>query len=115
MALVYRNGRPYLYKSSREGGRVVCRYQGSGEAAVLIAQIEAIEGQERDEDAERQRDLCRRFDAVDEPVAVLSDLVDALVQSALTAAGWHRPGRHPWRKRRTTMTRQSPSPCRRLS
>ena len=66
MALLYRNGRPYLYKSSREGGRVVCRYQGSGETAVLIAQMEAIESQERESEAERHRDLCRQFDAVDE-------------------------------------------------
>jgi hypothetical protein len=83
MALVYRNGRPYLYNSSREGGRVVCRYQGSGEAAVLIAQIEAMESRERDDEAEAQREVCRRFDAVSDHVAGFAALVDALVESAL--------------------------------
>ncbi len=111
MALVYRNGRPYRYKSSREGGRVVCRYQGSGETAVLIDQIDAIEREERDSEAERHRDLWRQLDAVDKPVADLSTLVDALVESALTAAGWHRTGRHPWRKRRTPMPPQTPAPA----
>ena len=43
------------------------------------------------------------------PVAALSVLIDILVEFALTAAGWHRSGRHPWRKRRTSMPPQTPA------
>jgi hypothetical protein len=48
MALIYRGGRPYLYRSERRGGRFTSRYVASGEAAVLIATLEAIERDEKD-------------------------------------------------------------------
>ncbi len=41
MALVYRNGRPYLYRSVRRGGRVTSEYLGRGIDAQLIAALEA--------------------------------------------------------------------------
>src|SRR5262249_1606950 len=37
MALVYRNGRPYLYRSVRRDGRVTSEYRGSGEVAELMS------------------------------------------------------------------------------
>jgi hypothetical protein len=36
MAIVYRNGRPYCYRSERRGDRVASTYMGSGEDAILI-------------------------------------------------------------------------------
>ena len=41
MGLVYRNGRPYLYRSVRRGGRVTSEYLGRGIDALLIAALEA--------------------------------------------------------------------------
>ena len=36
MALVYRNGRPYLYRSIRQRGRVTSQYLAGGEDAFRI-------------------------------------------------------------------------------
>jgi hypothetical protein len=47
MALVYRGGKPYLYKSVRRDGRVTSEYVASGESAVVISRIETIEADER--------------------------------------------------------------------
>jgi hypothetical protein len=68
MALVYRDGRPYLYRTVRKDGRVTSEFRASGEAALLIDRIEAIERDaqdyqrwkeraEREEDRERQEEL----------------------------------------------------------
>lgn len=43
MAVVHRNGRSYIYRSVRRNGRVTSEYGGSGECALLIAQMETIE------------------------------------------------------------------------
>ncbi len=43
MALVNRNGRPYLYKSVRRDGRVTSKCVASGEVAVLISRMELID------------------------------------------------------------------------
>ncbi len=48
MVLVYRNGRPRLQRSVRRGGRVTTEYVASGESAVLIARMGALERDERD-------------------------------------------------------------------
>ncbi len=104
MALIYRDGRPYLYKSIRKGGRVTSEYRASGESAVLINTMEAIEReereyerwreqQEREEDRDRQREL-------DEWVAD----VRALAHAALETAGFHRH-KGQWRRRRDNRSR----------
>ena len=48
MALIYRNGRPYLYRSVRRGGRVTSEYVACGESAVRFARKEAQDRAERD-------------------------------------------------------------------
>ena len=55
MGLVYRNGRPYLYRSVRRAGRVSSEYVGRGEDALLIAALETIERDERDFERWRER------------------------------------------------------------
>lgn len=64
MALVDRDGRPYLYRSVRRNGRVTSEYRASGEAAVLIHALEAVAREEREyrrwlERQERDRDQER--------------------------------------------------------
>lgn len=98
MGLVYRNGRPYLYRSVRRNGRVTSEYCGSGQAALCFAVWDADDRAEREHeraecDAER-----KRSDAL---AACLDDYcgqVEALARSALYAAGYHYPKR-TWRKR----------------
>ena len=50
MATIYRNGRAYRYKSIRRDGRVTSEYGGSGEFAALMAEIDAHERDERDQE-----------------------------------------------------------------
>lgn len=100
MALVYRNGRPYLYRSKRRGGKVTSEYVASGESALLIARMEQIE---RDELDYRRWALQedRRKDAHHD--AQLDELVAqarALARDALERAGYHQHHRGEWRRRR---------------
>src|SRR5262245_48324919 len=91
MHLVYRNGRPYLYRSVRRNGRVTSEYIISGEPAVSLARRYA---QERDADA-------ARFDADRALEAELEDYcarVEELARATLYANGYHQHHRQ-WRRR----------------
>lgn len=100
MAIVYRNGRPYLYRSKRRNGRVTSEYVGSGETAFLIGSMGRIEAVEREAERDRQRDEARQHDDIER---ILDDLAAAgrrLAHEALTAAGYHQHKRGEWRRRR---------------
>jgi hypothetical protein len=93
-----RGGR-YYTRSRREGGRVVREYVGSGRVAELIASLDAAERSQRLEVAQLAEVERQRLQRIDAPIGALCDLVDALVNDALTAAGYHRHDRGEWRKR----------------
>src|SRR3954451_20335722 len=97
MTLVYRNGRPRLQRSVRRGGRVTTEYRGSGEVALLIAQLETIERDERDMQRFEGEAERKALEGVEEPLNEYFDRVEDLVRSALYAAGYHRPKRE-WRR-----------------
>jgi hypothetical protein len=100
MALVYRNGRPYSYKSVRRNGRVTSEYRGSGEAALLIGLLDAERQEERACRAELDREERRRFDDLEEALDELAERGRALAREALTAAGFYQHKRGEWRRRR---------------
>ena len=62
MATVHRNGRIYIYRSVRQGGKVTSEYGGSGESAWLIAQMERIRRDERDCERRREQEERRELD-----------------------------------------------------
>jgi hypothetical protein len=100
VALIYRGGRPYLYKTIRKGGRVTSEYRASGAAAVLIDRMEAIE---RDEDDYRRwsdGEERRRHDDLERELDELVDRARRLAHESLEAAGYHRHHRGEWRLRR---------------
>src|SRR5512143_2356689 len=99
MALIYRNGRPYLYRPIRRGGRVTSEYVASGESAVLIARMEALERDERDSQGYEFQAEREALEAIEGALNDYFDRVEDLSRSALYAAGYHRPKRE-WRKRR---------------
>ena len=100
VGLVYRNGRPYLYESERVNGRVVTRYGGSGQMAVLGAQLNECR-----RDMRRANVFDRRLNA-DIRAAKLAGYramfarAESLTAHILTAAGWHRHHRGEWRRTR---------------
>lgn len=127
MGLVTRNGRTYYYKSKRIGGRVVTRYCGGGPFASLAAEYDSARrsearirrqaaADERRARIEADRKAARKARAVrarlveeDGRIDGYSRRVDAAVARALTALGYHRPNRGPWRKRRVKTMDQTPA------
>ena len=65
MGLVYRNGRPYLYRSVRRGGRVTSEYVASGIDALLIDRLEGVERDKRDYEAWLKAKRCQEADEID--------------------------------------------------
>ncbi len=59
MALEERNGNYYYYKKERDGNRVVSKYYGKGELANLIRQMDEIQRQEKEFEAEKQKKNLR--------------------------------------------------------
>ncbi len=95
-----RGNATYYYTAERVGGRVVKMYVGTGRVAVLAAQLDALTRVERDEAAEAERRERDALAALDAALAPLHELADAATAAALVAAGFHRPKRAKWRKRR---------------
>jgi hypothetical protein len=100
MALIYRDGRPYLYRSLRREGRVTSQYGGSGETALLIAAWETIERDSRDLDRWLEQENRRDLDEVNQALDVMVKRGLALAREALTEAGYHQHHRGEWRRRR---------------
>jgi hypothetical protein len=100
MGLVYRDGRPYLYRSVRRGGRVTSEYRGSGETALLFTQWDAIDRDEKDYGRSEASDERKHVDDLEMRLDELCAEGDAIAREALTAAGYHQHHRGDWRKRR---------------
>lgn len=91
----------YLNKSIRRNGRVTSVYLGSGEAAVLIAEGEALDrAKRRAERAERAR-----IEAADAPVIAWCKAVENLAREVLVATGHYNHHRGSWRRRGTMGTK----------
>jgi hypothetical protein len=105
VALVYRNGRPYRYRSKRRNGRVTSEYGGSGQTALLIAAMETIESDERDWARHQEREERKRLDDLERDLDTLVGRGRSLAHSALTAAGYHQHHRGEWRRRRVNRHR----------
>jgi hypothetical protein len=104
MGLVYKNGHPYYYRSTWEGGQRVTRYVCRGEYAELMAEIERAERNCRNEGRKIDREIRRsRAEAErrrDERVAnVVNQAID-VARQFLESVGYHRHKRGEWRKRR---------------
>jgi hypothetical protein len=90
----------YYTRSRKEGGRVIREYVGGGRFGELAAQLDALERERREEQAARWKEEQKEFDALQAPVAELSEASDLLVQAALLASGYRQHNRGEWRKRR---------------
>ena len=99
MGLRRRGDRCYGYRSVREGRRVRTEYVGSGPLVEAVqAEADARRAQIR-EDIEHERELVE-----------YGRWVDRVVADALVAAGYWRPGRHGWRRRRAVGRGRGASP-----
>lgn len=94
MALVYRDGRPYLYRSIRRAGRVTSEYVASGIDAQLIAALEADEREGRRADREADRAERREADDLERALAYLASpgALSATATSWASRGFTFRPG-----------------------
>src|SRR5262249_314650 len=100
MGLVYRNGRPYLYRSvrraARGAGRVTSEYVASGIDAWLIAALEADDRDNQRSDQEQARAERREADDLERALDEMAERARDLARDALTAAGYHQHHRGEW-------------------
>jgi hypothetical protein len=94
-----KNGR-YYTRSKRVNGRVVREYVGGGSVGELVAQMDAIERDERATERQRARIERERIAELDAPLAELNELADLLARAALLAVGYVQHNRGEWRKKR---------------
>ena len=92
-----------MYESKREGGKVVSRCVGPLDDITRLlaemAELDAYDRREKAEERRREEEAWRsRTLAVETPIR---ELFERTEQAALVAAGFHRPNRAPWRRKRT--------------
>jgi hypothetical protein len=102
MGLVYRNGRPYLYRSIRRGGRVTSEYLARGEDAFLIHALEKDDRDKLSFDRQEARSERKQLDDLERALDELAEQARDLACDALSAAGFHQHHRGEWRKRRVS-------------
>jgi hypothetical protein len=99
MALEVRGDKKYFYRSRRIDGRAVKEYVGSGPEA---------------EEAAREKAALRTQFAELRRIGVMLDalqiVIEVAIEQHMTAAGYHKPNRGPWRKRRVPKTPKAPTP-----
>jgi len=90
----------YYTRSKKIGNQVVREYVGTGPLAQLAAEMDALDRQRRQEEAEAWRVEREYTEALETPIEELCEATEVLAQAALLAAGYHRHNRGEWRKRR---------------
>ena len=94
-----RGGRYYVQKR-RVGGKVVSEYRGSGPLAELVAALDNAERAEKREARQQARQAWEAVCEEDTAIALFCADVEATFRQEMQAAGYHRPKRGEWRKRR---------------
>ena len=93
-------GGSYYTRSKRVNGGVVREYVGGGVIGRLAAAEDAIRRAERLASVEAVRSARARVEALDARCDRMHAAVEALAHDRLRAAGYHRPHRGEWRRRR---------------
>ena len=90
MALENRGKSVAFYKKTRQNGRVTSTYVAYGQEAIAL-------------EAERQAIIKERqaLDSIAQAVADYFKAVETVYVENMEQAGYHRPNRGPWRKKRT--------------
>jgi hypothetical protein len=91
---------PYYYRSVRVNGQPRREYVGAGRIAELVAQLDALERQERELEQAAEREARADAEALDDLVSDFTAMADDLACAALLAAGCRQHNRGEWRKRR---------------
>jgi hypothetical protein len=97
-----RGGRYYCYRAERVGGQVRKTYVGwgLGLGVGLINRVKEVIRTDRAEERAKFAAVVDEFAALEGIIAPLDDFARSVAEAAILAAGYHRPKRGPWRKRR---------------
>ncbi len=93
-------GGSYYTRSRKVNGKVRREYIGGGILGELAARMDALERQQREEEAALWREERERLEALDGLTEELNEAAEMLAKAALVAAGYHQHKRGEWRKRR---------------
>jgi hypothetical protein len=96
--------RGYYYSARKVRGRVVREYFGRGEIAELMAEWDALHGEERRQAAAASRTRMAELDDLEAAVATADRALEVAAHAALMAAGYRRHKRGEWRKKRAPKT-----------
>ena len=97
-----RNGKRYYYEKTRENGKAVSRYISAGRLAPLVAEINELDRERRQQErweAQRARNEFAELAATPEDLTLLLGQAKSAAAAALQAAGYHQHKRQ-WRKKR---------------
>lgn len=100
MAWERRGGRRFYYRKARVGGRVVSEYIGAGVLASTLAELDGLEREIRKRKRRAERGEREAEADSDREFSAFYGRIETLYHAAMIAAGYHRPARGPWRKRR---------------
>ena len=94
-----RRGRPYYYRSVREGKRVRKEYVGGGALGQLLAQIDELKRLQRKEEEASWREEQERLQRNAGFLRELEEAAEILTRAELLAAGFHKH-KGEWRRKR---------------
>ena len=94
-----RAGRLFYYRKRRIGRRVVSEYGGSGEAAAVVAALDAHERAERDARRKERQRMREQERAIDAEIDAVCQAVRTLTAGVLLLHGYHTH-KGQWRKTR---------------
>ena len=94
-----RRGRPYYYRSVREGKRVRKEYAGGGALGQLLAQIDERERLQRKEEEAACKEEQERLQRSAEFLRELEEAAEILSRAELLVAGFHKH-KGEWRRSR---------------
>ena len=94
-----RAGRLFYYRKRRIGQRVVSEYAGSGEAAAVVAALDAHERAERDARRKERQRVREQQRAIDAEVEAVCRAARMLTAGALLLSGYHKHNGQ-WRRTR---------------
>jgi hypothetical protein len=91
--------RAYYYRSFRRAGKAVKVYCGTGVTGRVAAAVDARRRAEREAGRAALLNEQARLAEVEVLTRQFQGHCELLAEAALLAAGFHRPGRHQWRRR----------------
>lgn len=88
----------YYTRSRKVNGRVIREYIGTGRVAELIAEGDALQRLQREEERQALQAESDEHAELDAPLNELNELAELLTCAALLAAGYRQHKRGDWRK-----------------